>query len=208
MNINDILFKNGMSQYALSKKSGVPYSTISDLCLGKTNIRKCNVETAYKIACALDCKIETLLDSKKEAEFTGEYMTIAEYYRSKLLNRKNVILYGESALDYMRLTNGGSAMLIEVYSTSTLNYPFISHKVKNFDNIQYQVIDGILVSTLSQALNDMFENEDTDLQVLDEALSNYYYQNNESFDGLQIKDCNIIKFNKEKEYAIGYYNTY
>ena len=207
MNINNLLQKNNLSQYALSKKSGVPYSTISDICSGKTDIRKCNVMTVYKIANALECSIETLIEKENVAEFSGASQTIQEYYRNYLRNRKNVILFGESALDYYRLTNGGTPLFVEVYATTNLPLPFKVHKVKNFNNIDYDVIDGIMVSSIDQSLNDMLSSKDADYQALDEALSNYYYQNNESFDGIHILKKNLEKFNKEKEYAIHYYDT-
>ena len=207
MDINLLLQRKNMSQYALSKNSGVPYSTISDICLGKSDIRKCNVETAYKIAQALDCSIETLINEEEIAELTNEYITIEEYYQKLLRNRKNVILYGESALDYLRLTNGGIPLMVEVYATSDLSYPFVVHKVKNFNDIEYTTIDGVMVCSVNQSINDMLSNKKTDYQALDEALGNYYYKNGETFDGLKINKKNIARFNEEKEYAIRYYDT-
>lgn len=198
-----------MSEYTLSKISGVAYSTISDMCSGKTDVRKCNGETILKIAKALNTTMEIVIGEKEEekAYLDETSVTIEEFYQYHLKNRKNVILYGASALDYMRLTNGGYPFQIEVYSTVSLPYPFKVHKVKNFDDIDYQIIDGVLVSTIDQSFNDMLKDKDTDYQALDESLSNYYYHNNESFDGLNILKSNLRRFNKEKEHAIKYYDT-
>lgn len=212
MNYNPLLtlLKNRkMSEYALSKISGIPYSTISDMCSGKTDVKKCNGETILKIAKALNTTMEIVIGEKQEevAKFDDTSITIEEFYQYHLKNRKNVILYGTSALDYMRLTNGGYPLQIEVYSTVSLPFPFKVHKVKNFNDIDYQIIDGILVSTIDQSFNDMLKDEDTDYQALDESLSNYYYHNNESFDGLNILKSNLKRFNKEKGYAIKYYDT-
>lgn len=212
MNNNPLLtlLKNrDMSEYTLSKISGVAYSTISDMCSGKTDVRKCNGETILKIAKALNTTMEIVIGEKEEekAYLDETSVTIEEFYQYHLKNRKNVILYGASALDYMRLTNGGYPFQIEVYSTVSLPYPFKVHKVKNFDDIDYQIIDGVLVSTIDQSFNDMLKDKDTDYQALDESLSNYYYHNNESFDGLNILKSNIRRFNKEKENAIKYYDT-
>lgn len=41
---------------------GVPYSTIFDICSEKTNIKRCNVETVYKIAKALNLSVEELME--------------------------------------------------------------------------------------------------------------------------------------------------
>ena len=50
MIIDKLLEDARMSRYKLSKESGVPQATISDLCSGKTSITKCSAGTLYKIA--------------------------------------------------------------------------------------------------------------------------------------------------------------
>lgn len=60
--INDILHEKSFSKYRLSKLSGVPYTTINDICSGKADIRKCNVDTVYKIATVLGVTVEELLE--------------------------------------------------------------------------------------------------------------------------------------------------
>lgn len=209
MDINLLLQRKNMSQYALSKNSGVPYSTISDICLGKSDIRKCNVDTAYKIAQALDCSIETLINEEEIAEFDTSIppITETEYYQSQMKFRKNVILRGESALQYMKCTDGHFSLLIKVYALTDLPYPFIVKKVKNFKNIDYECIDGVLCTTFSKSLDDMISDSESDMQIFDQALSNYYYKNNKSFDGIKISKKNLDFFNREKELALEYYKN-
>ena len=62
MKINELLQQKGMTKYRLSVLSGVPHSTLSELCSGKTNIGKCYVETIYKLAKALGVSMETLVE--------------------------------------------------------------------------------------------------------------------------------------------------
>ena len=50
MTINELLREKKISKYRLSRLSGVPYTTINDICTGKTRIEKCSAETIYKIA--------------------------------------------------------------------------------------------------------------------------------------------------------------
>ncbi len=50
-----------MSQYALSKLSGVPQATLSDLCCNKTELEKCSAETLLKISKAVNLSMEDLL---------------------------------------------------------------------------------------------------------------------------------------------------
>lgn len=42
MYLNQLLEEKGISKYKLAKLSGVPQSTIADICSGKTNIKKCS----------------------------------------------------------------------------------------------------------------------------------------------------------------------
>ena len=59
--LNNILHENSMTKYRLSKLSNVPYATINDICSGKADIRKCSVDTVYKISGALGVTMEELL---------------------------------------------------------------------------------------------------------------------------------------------------
>lgn len=57
----DLLKERNITSYALSQKSGVPYTTISDICSGKSKIQNCKSETVYKLAQALDVSMESLV---------------------------------------------------------------------------------------------------------------------------------------------------
>lgn len=60
--INTILHDNSMTKYRLSKFSGIPYTTINDICSGKADIRRCSADTVYRIAKALGTTVEELLE--------------------------------------------------------------------------------------------------------------------------------------------------
>lgn len=60
--LNEWIEQKNISLYRLSKNSGIPYSTISDICSGKTQIEKCSGETIYKLAKELDITMEELLE--------------------------------------------------------------------------------------------------------------------------------------------------
>ncbi len=64
MYINELLNEKGMTKYKLAKISGVPQSTIADICSGKTDIKKCSAETLYKLAKALNVTMERLIDNR------------------------------------------------------------------------------------------------------------------------------------------------
>lgn len=68
MYLNDILNQRNMSRYMLSKRSGVPQSTVSEICSGKAKIEKCSADTLYKISKALNVTMESLIEKEMEAQ--------------------------------------------------------------------------------------------------------------------------------------------
>jgi len=66
MNINELLEKQNMTKYRLSKRSGVPHTTINDICNGRVKVEKCSAETLYKLARVFDVPMETLIEDSME----------------------------------------------------------------------------------------------------------------------------------------------
>lgn len=64
MLINDFLHENKTTRYQLSKTAGLPYGTLNDICVGKTDIAKCTGETLLKIAKAIGCTVDDLLNER------------------------------------------------------------------------------------------------------------------------------------------------
>ena len=62
MILSDLLEQQSMTKYELSKKSGVAFTTISEITTGKSNIKNCTGETLYRLSVALDVSIEDLLE--------------------------------------------------------------------------------------------------------------------------------------------------
>ena len=60
--INTLLHNNSMTKYRLSKLSGIPYTTVNDICSGKADIKKCSADTVFRIARALGITVEELLE--------------------------------------------------------------------------------------------------------------------------------------------------
>lgn len=86
MSINDLLLAKGMSKYQLSKTSGIPKTTIIDICSGKTNIKKCSAETLYKLSKALGVTMESLIEPEPQQSGTPHRNTFT-------LFRSNVCHY-------------------------------------------------------------------------------------------------------------------
>lgn len=83
MIIDDLLKNEKMSRYKLSKISGVPQTTISDICSGKAEMPKCTAGTLYKIAKALNVTVDTLLEAdQQENALYPEYRSSFDVFKS------------------------------------------------------------------------------------------------------------------------------
>lgn len=69
--INELLEKKNITKYRLAKNSGIPYTTISDICSGKAQLQKCSAETIYRISKELGVSMESLIEPylEKRSDF-------------------------------------------------------------------------------------------------------------------------------------------
>ena len=79
MIINEKLEKQNMSRYRLSKESGIPQTTITNICSGKAELEKCSAGTLYRVAKVLGITIEDILESAK-----ADYRTSFETFKSNI----------------------------------------------------------------------------------------------------------------------------
>lgn len=81
MLINEIMTRRNMSKYRLSKNSGIPYTTLTDILSGKARLEKCSAETVYKLSKELNITMEQLLSPcfEKRCSF--------ELYKSNVCHR-------------------------------------------------------------------------------------------------------------------------
>ncbi len=61
MTISDYLKPTNTTKYKLARMCDLPYGTLNDICIGKTDITKCSGETLLKIAGALEVTVDDLL---------------------------------------------------------------------------------------------------------------------------------------------------
>lgn len=81
MSIQRILEARHITRYHLSKISNVPYTTITDICNGKTKLEKCSAGTVFKLSKALDIPMDDLLQSCLEVS------TDFEIFKSNVCHR-------------------------------------------------------------------------------------------------------------------------
>ena len=66
MDINALLAQKGFTKYKLAKMSGVPQTTVIDICSGKSKIGNCTVETIYKLTKTLGVSMDSFVKSSIE----------------------------------------------------------------------------------------------------------------------------------------------
>lgn len=101
MIITDLLRKRGMTKYRLAILTGIPHTTLHDICSGKTRLDKCTAETVYKLSKALDVPMELLTESgihQAERERAYEY-GLPEYLQHDLDAYKEGLRTHSSLLD-------------------------------------------------------------------------------------------------------------
>ena len=73
MTMQSILREKDMSMYRLSQISGVPKTTVIDICSGKSDIKSCTAKTVMQLSKALGCTMEELMqiDNARYDRTTG-----------------------------------------------------------------------------------------------------------------------------------------
>ncbi|MBQ7656831.1 MAG: helix-turn-helix transcriptional regulator [Clostridia bacterium] len=61
MTMQSMLREKNMSMYRLSQISGVPKTTVIDICSGKSDIEGCTAKTVMQLSRALGCTMEELM---------------------------------------------------------------------------------------------------------------------------------------------------
>lgn len=208
MNIYKVLETKKLNQYTLAKKSGLPLSTVKKIITGKNKIENCSGRTLRALANALDCTIEELLNMSFDTNTPNvqDFPNKKDYYKKVIGDRKNVVIAKESAANYLHLSNQDLDRNVYVYSSNYLPEPFIVTKVDNFNNLDYSKVNGLLVTSVDQTINDLLTDKESDEQVIRESLATYYFDNDESFDNLKINSVNEEVFKYYADQAIHYYD--
>lgn len=70
MDLQTFLDQKKITKYHLSKISGVPKTTIMDICAGRSDIERCSAKTVQQLARALDCTMEEIM--RLSSPYDGE----------------------------------------------------------------------------------------------------------------------------------------
>ena len=83
MIVNDLLKKENMSRYRLSKESGVAMTTITDICSGKADLDKCAAGTLYKIAKVLGVTVDSILENNSRIQDWIPDGVMAKHFKAR-----------------------------------------------------------------------------------------------------------------------------
>lgn len=122
MNLSEILKEKEITQYFLAKKSGVPYSTINEICNGKTTLKNCKSETLYKISKTIKISMEELIEMDERVDFDS--FKSKKFIKTDIKNDD----YNNECIVRKNKENTTKATLVEFEN----NYP----NVINENNIQ------------------------------------------------------------------------
>lgn len=111
----ELLVKRKYTKYRLAVQAGIPHTTLSDICSGKTRIEKCSAETVYKLAQVLNVPMELIIEEgirQTEREQAYEF-GLPEYLQHDLDAFKNGLKVHSSLLDCLWGELYGSKVAIE-----------------------------------------------------------------------------------------------
>ena len=96
----DYLKENKISIYSLSKKSGIPYSTLNDFCNGKVEINNCKVELIVSLGKALGLCLDNIYEicTNKDNRIKIE----DTYAQIKVKNKRYYVEYNDLKLDIFK----------------------------------------------------------------------------------------------------------
>ena len=116
MIIEDLLEKRNITKYRLAVQAGIPHTTLTDICSGKTRLEKCSAETVYKLAKALGVSMELLTEGgilQAERERAFEY-GLPDYLQHDLDAYKEGLKTHSSLLDCLWGELYGSINMAEI----------------------------------------------------------------------------------------------
>ena len=61
MTLQEYIDSKNITKYHLSQLSGIPKTTVADICSGKSSLQKCSARTVQQLARALDCTMEYIM---------------------------------------------------------------------------------------------------------------------------------------------------
>jgi plasmid maintenance system antidote protein VapI len=103
--LTEYMQKRNITKYRLSKDTGIPYTTLTDILSGKADIKKCSVETVYKLAKEFEVSMEDLIAPYLESRCSFELFKSNVCHRLKQLGDIDFIIHTLEADDIRKYYN-------------------------------------------------------------------------------------------------------
>lgn len=138
-------------------------------------------------------------------EMVATLPNLHDTIRNTLINQDCIVAF-ETASDFLGTNKMAYRPRLCVYSLNELNIPCVECKiVPSYDGLDIVEIDGLTCTSPSQTIIDLLR-YDRDPQVTIEAIADWYFTHNESYDGLEIPEDIKEAFDDYAEDAIHYFD--
>lgn len=84
MTIHEMMASKQMTMYKLAQLSGLPKTTVLDICSGKSDLAGCTAKTVWKLSKALGCTMEDLMEEAAYDTESGRPLS-TNYLEKELL---------------------------------------------------------------------------------------------------------------------------
>lgn len=175
MFINDLLIQKNISKYRLSKSSGIPYTTINDICSGKAKLQKCSAETIYKISKVLDISMEDLLSPCFETRIAFELFKSNVCHRLKEIGDINFIIesleHDEIRMYYNKKYYAESFYLLAMldFISRENNVPLCN----KYDDLRNQKLENTIYPSSIQAIALVNDDQEMKQKALNSAIPEF-----------------------------------
>ncbi len=197
MQIEQFIRSRKLSLYELAERSGLSYSVVHNLVKGKSDIRKCTLDTAHRMANVLEISIEDLmLLCSKGRTFT--------WFRSEQchqVHRKGELRYLIDVLEsgeidrYWRLSMYAEAM----YEVAMIDYICRRNdlpRCENYNEIRRHKLDKTAYPIDVRLIDHLFDNHDAADRAESGAIPEFRYFN--IIEGDIFDDSSICQDNRQR----------
>lgn len=179
MFLNDMVKERNMSIYHLSKISGIPYSTLNDICNSKRNLLNCNAETIYKLSKSLNVSMESLVEPCLENRPSFELFKSNVCHQVKELGNVEFLIYALKQDDirkyYQRKWYPECFYLLAMvdYISSIIDVPIC----KEYDDIRSYKLSKTIYPSSIIALSAALKDDNVKLKTLENAIPEFLKYN-------------------------------
>lgn len=173
--IKEIMNNKNITQYRLAKDSGVPYSTINDICSNRAQIEKCSAETIYRISKVLGVSMESLIEPYLEKRIDFELFKSNTCHRLKELGDIDFVieLLEQDSINkyYKKKWYSESFYLLAMldYISRENNIPICN----KYDNIRSMRLKTVLYPASIVMIARITKNDEIKQQTLKEAIPEF-----------------------------------